>query len=818
MDGTRQAISQPPHSTGQKYPGLRAHINADAIPSPVAVAVQDQALWDGEDYYTLASEQPLPLSSSRYVAVDQGNSAPRFMRMSAYAIPKDNDLASTCSIPLAVACQPLAEQPPRETPVPLVDFGPNGPPRCVKCAGYINSWCTWTRGGQCWACNLCGAETEVSSEYFSNLNPMTQPMRRLDHDQRPELQVGTVDFAVPKEYWSTQPVPRLEPSFASDFPATGPRPPVPLHVLFAIEVTAEAVESGFTAAACAAVRAALDDGYLSRVAILTFDREICFYNCTQEPHMLVVSDIDEVFVPLRDDLFVDPTQSRFHLDTLLTDIPSRIFAQTTARSSALLPAIRAGFAALASTGGHLITFAHSLPSLGPGVLQPRTDESGLYNSGKERELFVPRDRLYESLAEECAEGGVGVSLVLGPRRFVDVGSIGILPTLTGGEILFFPAFDAVRDAQSLVRGLRRLVGQDEGYDVSVRVRCSRGLRVSGYAGTHHQTSPSTTSLGLLNRTRMLLAVLEHASSSSLNEREMAYVQCATLYTTRGGERRVRVCNLGLPVVALAGSVFRQVDVETVVAYLARRAVARMTSKSLRDIKDELTEQACTMLLAYRKNCAASTAPSQLILPEALKTLPLYALGILKTKCLKGGSVNSDVRNFHAHLILSWGVRDLLRHLYPLLLSLHTEPTRTLRDGYMWMEPDGVYVIDNGVYTVLWIGYAVDPELLQALFGTSNVRGVTDWHREMQGLPELDNPHSVRIRGILENWTIGHLLLARQNEDAAEMAFGDMLVEDCNNDGMSYVDYLCWVHKHINAALTGETTIGQTMGFRASTPW
>ena len=73
MDGTRQAINQPPHSTGQKYPGLRAHINADAIPSPVAVAAQDQAVWDNDEYYTLgSSEQPLPMSSSRYVAVDQG--------------------------------------------------------------------------------------------------------------------------------------------------------------------------------------------------------------------------------------------------------------------------------------------------------------------------------------------------------------------------------------------------------------------------------------------------------------------------------------------------------------------------------------------------------------------------------------------------------------------------------------------------------------------------------------------------------------------------------------------------------------------------
>lgn len=82
------------------------------------------------------------------------------MRASTYAVPKDADLASTCAIPIAVACQPLAEQPSEEAPVPLVDFGPSGPPRCSRCAGYINNWCTWTRGGASWACNLCGSETE----------------------------------------------------------------------------------------------------------------------------------------------------------------------------------------------------------------------------------------------------------------------------------------------------------------------------------------------------------------------------------------------------------------------------------------------------------------------------------------------------------------------------------------------------------------------------------------------------------------------------------------------------------------------------------
>jgi len=42
-----------------------------------------------------------------------------------------------------------------------------------------------------------------------------------------------------------------------------------------------------------------------------------------------------------------------------------------------------------------------------------------------------------------------------------------------------------------------------------------------------------------------------------------------------------------------------------------------------------------MLACYRKNCAQSTTAGQLILPETLKLLPIYATALIKCDALTG---------------------------------------------------------------------------------------------------------------------------------------------------------------------------------------
>lgn len=64
-----------------------------------------------------------------------------------------------------------------------------------------------------------------------------------------------------------------------------------------------------------------------------------------------------------------------------------------------------------------------------------------------------------------------------------------------------------------------------------------------------------------------MVVFDHGHT--LDDRSFAFVQSAVLYTTVTGERRVRVCNVALQVVSLAGNVFRFADMDTVVSVMIR---------------------------------------------------------------------------------------------------------------------------------------------------------------------------------------------------------------------------------------------------------
>jgi len=303
--------------------------------------------------------------------------------------------------------------------------------------------------------------------------------------------------------------------------------------------------------------------------------------------------------------------------------------------------------------------------------------------------------------------------------------------------------------------------------------------------------------------------------SKLDEKLDAHFQCAILYTSTSGERRVRVHNLAVPVSNAMGDIFRYADMDATLTCVCKQVMTMSMTKSLRTIRDQLTQTCVKILLAYRKNCASSTSPGQLILPEAFKLFPLYALCILKSKALKGGPVASDVRAYYMRVFKGATTAITLSMLYPRMIAVHTLDAADnenfhmpplMRTSYLRMEAHGAYLIENADNAILWLGNAISPQIINDIYGVENL---DELDIRMTTLPQLPNPFSIRLRRIIDQLQASHdnrpmsILIVRQGKDGLEVEFSNMLVEDQNNDAMSYVDYLCFVHKLIQGELTGE---------------
>lgn len=88
-------------------------------------------------------------------------------------------------------------------------------------------------------------------------------------------------------------------------------------------------------------------------------------------------------------------------------------------------------------------------------------------------------------------------------------------------------------------------------------------------GALYQRVPAELELGVLHADSAFGVALQHASRRAMDEREYAHLQCAVLYTTVDGRRRVRVLNVAFQVAALAGNVFRYADIDATVCFLAK---------------------------------------------------------------------------------------------------------------------------------------------------------------------------------------------------------------------------------------------------------
>ncbi|KAL1646367.1 COPII coat Sec23p-Sfb3p heterodimer component [Diplodia intermedia] len=794
---------------GSVASSAQGKVDPEQVPS-VPRARDVPAQYYQENVYPTMEQHLPPPAAIPFVAFDQGNSAPRFARLTLNSIPQSADALASTALPLGLVLQPLAAPQEGEQTVPVLDFGEAGPPRCRRCRAYINPFMTFRSGGNKFVCNMCTFPNDVAPEYFAPTDPSGI---RVDRMQRPELTLGTVDFMVPKEYWSKE--------------------PVGLRWLFLVDVSAEAVNKGFLDGFCEGIMNALygsesegeeQDGAGvkklprgAKVGIVTYDKEIHFYNLSpnlDKAQMLVMPDIEDPFVPLSEGLFVDPEESKSVITALLTQLPT-MFSQIKNPEPALLSTLHSALDALQATGGKIVCSLATLPTWGPGRLFLRDDGKG-HGTDAEKKLLTTEHPGYKKIGGKLCEAGIGIDFFLAAPSggYLDVATIGHVAEVTGGETFYFPNFHGPRDTLKLSQEIKHTVTRETGYQALMKVRCSNGLQVSAYHGNfYHHTFGADLEFGVIDADKAIGVMFSY--DGKLDPKLDAHFQSALLYTTASGERRVRCCNLVASVNDNPVETMKCVDQDAVVNIIAKEAASRMAERSLKDVRNAITEKTVDILAAYRKNFSHGHPPGQLVLPEHLKEFSMYMLGLIKSRAFKGGKEPTDRRVYDARMLKSMGATELSLYLYPRIYSLHNlEPTEGfanesgrlqmppgVRATFSKMEEGGAYLVDNGQQVILWLHAAVSPNLLEDLFGpgVNDLRALNPF---LNSFPILETHLNAQTRNIMQylEQTRGSkavtIQLARQGLDGAEYEFARLLYEDRNGEAQSYVDWLVHVHRNI----------------------
>ncbi|XP_071696689.1 protein transport protein SEC24 A-like [Rutidosis leptorrhynchoides] len=716
----------------------------------------------------------------------------RYLRLTTSAIPNSQSLVSRWHLPLGAVVCPLAESPEGEE-VPVINFATTGIVRCRRCRTYVNPYVTFTDGGRKWRCNICALLNDVQNDYFASLDSNG---RRVDLDQHPELTKGCVEFVAPAEYMV--------------------RPPMPPLYFFLIDVSIYSVKSGMLEVIAETIKSCLDKlpgSTRTQIGFITFDSTIHFYNMKSsltQPQMMVVSDLDDIFIPLPDDLLVNLSESRTVVDAFLDSLPS-MFQDNLNVESAFGPALKAAFMVMSQLGGKLLIFQSTLPSLGVGRLRLRGDDIRAYGTDKENALRIPEDPFYKQMAADFTKFQVAVNVYAFSDKYTDIASLGTLAKYTGGQVYYYPSFQAAIHKDKLRHELARDLTRETAWEAVMRIRCGKGVRFTSYHGNFMLRSTDLLALPAVDCDKAY--AMQFALEETLLTTQIVYFQVALLHTSSSGERRIRVHTAAASVVADLGEMYRQADTGAIVSLLGRLAIEKSLSYKLEEARNAIQLRIVKALKEYRNLYAVQhRVGTRMIYPESLKYLPLYGLALTKSTALRGGYADSqlDERCAAGFTMMALPVKKMLKLLYPSLLRV---------DGYLLessmkadvfekvckrlplaaesLDSRGIYIYDDGFRLVVWFGQMLSPDVFRNLVGEDLA---TDFSRVSL---VRDNEMSRKLMDILKKlrgadasyYPLCHLV--RQGEQPREgYLLLSNLVEDQVGGMNSYVDWILQIHRQV----------------------
>ncbi|KAL3231161.1 SED5-binding protein 3 [Nakaseomyces bracarensis] len=808
--------------------------NPNAAPDSTSSYIIPSHRWEEQNLFLTKAYDAVrdvvpPLPTTQYYASDNGICDPRLMQLSMNMIPSDQHIRSATKLPLGVTIQPFATTIPNEVPSSgeinggeqQVQGSAEGPMRCKRCRCYINPKFQFTYDSKA-VCNICQIKQQAPYDYSSAIGPNGQ---RTDAEIRPELSRGAVDFIVPMTY--------------NRLPEKATRP---LHYVFLIDVSTLANENGSSLAVVDGIRSSID--YIienqpkCKVAIIAYDNKLKFFNLKPELETAQeydVNELDDVFLPFYQGLFVNPSESKHVIDDTLNRLSSFItndkyyHVPQVCFGSAVQAAELALETFTEGEGGKIICSLNSLPTVGNGNLYLRKDNAHLHHIKCDNDF-------YKKLTSDLMTKYIAIDLFVTSGGFVDMANVGHPTLATHGSLKYYPHFVQQNDEFKLVNDMVSTIANTVGYQGILKLRCSTGLAVDMYYNEATGYSDRDVTLPILTKDTTIDVLLKY--QEKLKSGTSMSFQAALLYTDVHGVRKVRSLNSSALVSSNVREIFKRVNQNSVLRIMIKDVIRTLGDCDFPKIRKSIDNKLVDILTQYR-GLVSGNSSSQLVLPESLKTLPSYMLSFQKQDLMVPNqqSTRGNDRMYDLIRYQSMSPAELLYKLYPQIVPLHVlleeqdlsfydandkllqvEKSSleevSVRNMHANFTDGGCYLIFNGDRIFLWFNPHTNRLLIQDLLGIDPDFPINQITLFGGVLPETSTEINGKVLNLIKYWgqmvnktTLPVIPLRPNIDQYYSYVMGHILCEDKSINMVESGDnYILSLHRQIQEKIKKEDYI------------
>ena len=270
-----------------------------------------------------------------------------------------------------------------------------------------------------------------------------------------------------------------------------------------------------------------------------------------------------------------------------------------------------------------------------------------------------------------------------------------------------------------------------------RIRLSMGFR-AGEALGNIQIKQKTQDLVLaptMDSDRVIMYEFERTKddtnqdqSGRLNRisKKFLFVQSALLYSSSEGQRRIRCHNMAIPLTTSVNEAFEFIDVVTISALLARKALNRFDRMANVEATRSVIEASMNNMCKANHRTARLEKGEQFQFSENMEYLIIYILGLLKSQIISIPPIMNQIDTVDKLVYTKFQVNhmspdEVLALFNPQIICVSD---RQLNDQeYPPLEalertsirPDGIYLLYNSISIYMYIGRQADPFFFFELF-------------------------------------------------------------------------------------------------------